>query len=118
MSVRLLDALAINGRNGWLVGGNLLDEPHRSAAQPQDRQHNARPLPTLEADPPHDDNLASQRSFLYLYLRGSGLVPGPYIELFARRRRQGWGCLGKSGRRNGRRLWKERVKPSGYGMMA
>jgi len=91
MSVRLFKALAKDGRDGWLIGWNLLDEPHRSAAQPQDGQYNARPLPTLEADPPHDDNLAFYRSFLYLYLRGnSELVPGPYIQLFARRPRKGW----------------------------
>ena len=91
MRVRLLDALAVNGRNGWLVGWNLLDEPHRSAARPQDRQPNARPSPPVEPDPPHDNNLAFYWSFLYLYLRGnSELVPGPYIQLFARRPRKGW----------------------------
>jgi len=60
VSVRLLDALAKDGRNGWLVGWNLLDEPHRSAGHPQDRQHNARPLPPVEPDPPHGGTLARQ----------------------------------------------------------
>jgi hypothetical protein len=32
VSVRLFNALAINGRDGWLMSWNLLDEPHRSAA--------------------------------------------------------------------------------------
>ena len=91
VSVRLFNALMIDRRGGWLMSWNLLDEPHRSAAQPQDREPNARSLPPLEPHPPHDDKLASQLSFLYLHLC---LVPGPYIELFAGR--LDMGCLGES----------------------
>ena len=53
VSIRLFDALAKDGRYGWLIGWNLLDEPHTNAAQPEDRQHNAGPLPPVERDPPH-----------------------------------------------------------------
>ena len=60
MSVRFFNALAINGLDGWLMSWNLLDEPHRSAAHPQDRQHNAGPLPPVEPNPPHDEKLASR----------------------------------------------------------
>ena len=60
MRVRLCDALEVDGSNAWLVGWNLLHEPHRSAAYPQDRQHNAGPLPPVDAkEPPHRGHIST-----------------------------------------------------------
>jgi hypothetical protein len=59
--VGLCDALEVDGGNGWLVSWNLLDEPHRSAGYPHDRQHNAGPLPPVDPGPPHEAQISTLR---------------------------------------------------------
>jgi hypothetical protein len=47
-----LGSLEVDGGDAWVVHlRNVLEEPHRDAERPHDRQHNADPLPPLRRNP-------------------------------------------------------------------